>query len=270
MTSLRYKDKVALITGGSRGIGKGCVDVFVENGAKVVFCSNDDTEGQHLERNLNSKGPGEALFVNGDVTQDSDIKKIVKKTVEKFGRIDCLINNAGTHPLSHTIDEFSAEDFRKLLDLNLINYFLFSKYSLPHLRKTEGSIINISSLVNQIGQEQAVTYVATKGAITSMTKALAIDEAKYNVRVNSVAPSAIWTPLLDDVLKSVPNPLEAKQMCENNQLLGRLGTIEEVGKACLFLASDATFCTGIELNLSAGAELNYGNKNMRKQETSAN
>ncbi|XP_076111865.1 L-fucose dehydrogenase-like isoform X2 [Mytilus galloprovincialis] len=235
MTSLRYKDKVALVTGGSRGIGKGCVDVFVENGAKVIFCSNDDTEGQDLESKLNSKGPGEALFIYGDVTQESHIKKIVEKTVEKFGRIDCLINNAGTHPLSHTIDEFSAEDFRKLLDLNLINYFLFSK-----------------------------------GAITSMTKALAIDEAKYNVRVNSVAPSSIWTPLLDDVLKSVPNPLEAKQMCANSQLLGRIGTIEEVGKACLFLASDATFCTGIELNLTAGAELNYGIKNMRKQKTSAN
>ncbi|CAC5388414.1 17-beta-hydroxysteroid dehydrogenase 14 [Mytilus coruscus] len=235
MTSLRYKEKVALITGGSRGIGEGCVDVFVENGAKVVFCSNDDTEGQDLERNLNSTGPGKALFIYGDVTQESDIKNIVEKTVEEFGRIDCLINNAGTHPLSHTIDEFSAEDFRKLLDLNLINYFLFSKYSLPYLRKTEGNIINISSLVNQLGQEQAVTYVATKGAITSMTKALAIDEAKYNVR-----------------------------------LLGRLGTIEEVGQACLFLASDATFCTGIELNLSAGAELNYGNKMMRKQKTSAN
>ncbi|CAC5362705.1 17-beta-hydroxysteroid dehydrogenase 14 [Mytilus coruscus] len=185
MTSLRYEEKVALITGGSRGIGKGCVDVFVENGAKVVFCSNDDTEGQDMERNLNSRGSGKALFIYGDVTQESDIKNIVEKTVEKFGRIDCLINNAGTHPLSHTIDEFSAEDFRKLLDLNLINYFLFSMYSLPHLRKTDGNIINISSLVNQLGQEQAVTYVATKGAITSMTKALAIDEAKYNVRVNS-------------------------------------------------------------------------------------
>ncbi|VDI72114.1 Hypothetical predicted protein [Mytilus galloprovincialis] len=167
------------------------------------------------------------------------------------------------NPPPHPIDEFSAEDFRKLIDLNVVSYFLFSKYALPYLRLTEGSIINISSLVGNIGQGQAVTYCATKGAITSMTKALAIDEAKYNVRVNSISPSNIWTPLFDSYLKTCPESEEVKKGFENNQLLGRFGTIQEIGQACLFLAADATFCTGIEINMSAGAELNYANKNMR-------
>ncbi|VDH95593.1 Hypothetical predicted protein, partial [Mytilus galloprovincialis] len=166
-------------------------------------------------------------------------------------------------PPPHPIDEFSAEDFRKLIDLNVVSYFLFSKYALPYLRLTEGSIINISSLVGNIGQGQAVTYCATKGAITSMTKALAIDESKYNVRVNSISPSNIWTPLFDSYLKTCPESEEVKKGFENNQLLGRFGTIQEIGQACLFLAADATFCTGIEINMSAGAELNYANKNMR-------
>ncbi|XP_071121024.1 L-fucose dehydrogenase-like isoform X1 [Mytilus edulis] len=263
MSGLRYKEKITLVSGGSRGIGKGCVEVFVENGAHVVFCSNDEEEGKHTERDLNSRGPGESCFIYGDVTKEPDIKNIVEKTIEKYGRLDCLINNVGTHPPPHPIDEFSAEDFRKLIDLNVVSYFLFSKYALPYLRLTEGSIINISSLVGNIGQGQAVTYCATKGAITSMTKALAIDESKYNVRVNSISPSNIWTPLFDSYLKTCPESEEVKKGFENNQLLGRFGTIQEIGQACLFLAADATFCTGTELNLSAGAELNYANKNMR-------
>ncbi|XP_076115417.1 L-fucose dehydrogenase-like isoform X3 [Mytilus galloprovincialis] len=228
MSGLRYKEKIALVSGGSRGIGKGCVEVFVENGAHVVFCSNDEEEGTHTESDLNSRGPGESCFIYGDVTKEPDIKNIVEKTIEKYGRLDCLINNVGTHPPPHPIDEFSAEDFRKLIDLNVVSYFLFSK-----------------------------------GAITSMTKALAIDESKYNVRVNSISPSNIWTPLFDSYLKTCPESAEVKKGFENNQLLGRFGTIQEVGRACLFLATDATFCTGIEINMSAGAELNYANKNMR-------
>ncbi|CAG2186278.1 17-beta-hydroxysteroid dehydrogenase 14 [Mytilus edulis] len=264
MSGLRYKEKITLVSGGSRGIGKGCVEVFVENGAHVVFCSNDEEEGKHTERDLNSRGPGESCFIYGDVTKEPDIKNIVEKTIEKYGRLDCLINNVGTRKSSpHPIDEFSAEDFRKLIDLNVVSYFLFSKYALPYLRLTEGSIINISSLVGNIGQGQAVTYCATKGAITSMTKALAIDESKYNVRVNSISPSNIWTPLFDSYLKTCPESEEVKKGFENNQLLGRFGTIQEIGQACLFLAADATFCTGIEINMSAGAELNYANKNMR-------
>ncbi|XP_063400909.1 17-beta-hydroxysteroid dehydrogenase 14-like [Mytilus trossulus] len=264
----RYKDKVAVITGGSKGIGKGCVETFVKNGAKVVFCSRGEKEGKEVESEMNSLGPGEAYFVQCDVTKESDIKNVIDQTVNRYGRIDCLINNAGQHPAHMPIDDFSADDFRKLLNTNVVNYFLFSKFALPHLRKTEGNIINDSSLVAQIGQQGAVTYVATKGAITAMTKALAIDEAKYNVRVNSVSPGNVWTPMWEAGANSFSDPEAAKKAGADAQLIGRYGTLEESGLAFLYLAADATFCTGIDLNLSGGAELNYANKNQKGEKKS--
>ncbi|XP_062568863.1 17-beta-hydroxysteroid dehydrogenase 14-like [Saccostrea cucullata] len=260
---VRYRDKVTIVTGGSAGIGKGCVQVFVKHGAKVVFCSRGEAAGRALESEMKTMGPGEATFIPCDVSKEDQIKNVIDKTVEKYGRIDCLINNAGQHPPKTWIDDFSADDFRRLLDTNLVSYFLFSKYALPYLRKTEGNIINDSSLVGQMGQPGAVTYVATKGAITAMTKALAIDEAKYNVRVNAFSPGNVWTPMWERETKEYSDPEAAKKSGADCQVCGRYGTIEEAGLLCLFLATDATFCTGIDINLSGGAELSYGVKNMR-------
>src|SRR6185437_3684884 len=113
-----------------------------------------------------------------DVSKKDEIKDLIDKTVEKYGPVDCLINNAGWHPPHKAIDDFSIEEFRDLLDLNLVSIFAACKFALPHLRKTKGNIINMSSLVGSIGQHHATTYVATKGAITALTKALAIDEAE--------------------------------------------------------------------------------------------
>lgn len=259
--ALRYKDKVTIVTGGSKGIGRGCVEVFVQHGSKVVFCSRGETDGRALEAEMNKKGPGEAFFVRCDMTKEEDIKNLIDKTVERYGRIDCVINNAGQHPPHTPIDEIPADDFRRLLDVNVVSYFLVAKYSLPHLRKTKGNIIQDSSLVGEIGQPGAVPYVATKGAITSMTKAMAIDEAVYGVRVNTFAPGNIWTPMWDDLAKGSGAFDKTVKDGEDAQLLGRFGTAEECGKACLFLAADATFCTGINIFMSGGAELNYGVKN---------
>ncbi|ESO97804.1 hypothetical protein LOTGIDRAFT_208963 [Lottia gigantea] len=264
-SGLRYEDKVTIVTGGSKGIGLGVVQVFVKNGSKVVFCARnvDESEGKAVEKELNGLGIGEATFIACDVTKESEIKNLIDKTVEKYGRIDCLVNNAGSHPPHMPIDDFSSDDFRELLNLNLVSYFIACKYALPHLRKVEGNIINMSSLVGSIGQYGAVTYVATKGGITSFTKALAVDEAKYNVRVNSVSPGNVWTPLWNSGASKTTNPEQTIANGADSQLLGRFGTIEESGQMCLFLASEGTFCTGIDLLLSGGAELNYGIKTMK-------
>ncbi|XP_053375934.1 17-beta-hydroxysteroid dehydrogenase 14-like [Mercenaria mercenaria] len=259
--ALRYKDKVTIVTGGSKGIGKGCVEVFVQHGSKVVFCSRGETEGRELETKMNAQGPGSALFVKCDMTKEDDIKNLISTTVEKYGQIDCVINNAGQHPPVLKIDEISGDDFRKLLDVNLVSYFLVAKYALPHLRKTKGCLIQDSSLVAEIGQPGACTYVATKGGVTSLTKALAIDEAEHGVRVNTFAPGNVWTPMWEEGAKLTPDYNQCVKAGEDSQLLGRMGTIEECGKACLFLAADATFCTGINILMSGGAELCYGIKN---------
>jgi len=261
---MRYKDKVTIITGGSKGIGAGCVRVFVEEGgATVVFCSRNEQEGKALEADANRKGPGRAVFMRADVSRVDDIRRLVDETAARFGRIDCLINNAGWHPPHQPIDAFSIEDFRSLLDLNLVSYFAACKFALPHLRKVKGNIINMSSLVGSMGQAGATTYVATKGAITAFTRALAVDEAAYEVRVNAVSPGNIYTPLWQEAIDAAPDPGQCRADGEAAQLLGRMGTIEEAGRLCLFLAADATFTTGVDHILSGGAELAYGRKTRR-------
>ena len=261
---MRYKDKVTIVTGGSKGIGAGCVKVFAEEGgAKVVFCSRNEAEGRAFEAEINRKAPGSALFMRADVSKVDDIKRVVDATAEKFGRIDCLINNAGWHPPHKTIDEFSVEDFRSLLDLNLVSIFAACKFALPHLRKVKGNIINMSSLVGSMAQSGATTYVATKGGITALTKALAVDEAAFEVRVNSVSPGNVYTPLWQEAIDASPDPARTRADGDAAQLLGRMGTIEESGRLCLFLAAEATFTTGVDHILSGGAELSYGRKTRR-------
>ncbi|KAH9502365.1 hypothetical protein Btru_075506 [Bulinus truncatus] len=259
--SLRYKDKVVVVTGGASGIGFGAVKTFVENGSKVVFCDLNDVEGKAVEADLNAKGPGECKFIFCDVSKEDQIKNVIEVAVQTFGKLDCLVNNAGLHPSHKPIDDFSSEDFKSLIDVNVMGFFYATKFALPYLRQTQGNVINNGSLVAYIGQPGAVTYAATKGAIISMTKALSIDEAKYHVRVNSFSPGNIFTPLWEKAALASPDYDKCIQAGKDAQLLGRFGTVEECGLVCLFLAADATFCTGININVSGGAELDYGYKN---------
>jgi NAD(P)-dependent dehydrogenase (short-subunit alcohol dehydrogenase family) len=260
---MSYAGKVVLVTGGSKGIGEGCVRVFAAAGAKVVFCARGEKAGLALEKAVNKKGPGSALFLPCDVSKVDQVEGVVDETVKRFKRLDCLINNAGWHPPHRPIDDFTPQDFRDLLELNLVSIFAACRRALPHLRKTKGNIINLSSLVGQMGQLHATTYVATKGAITAFTKALAVDEAAHDVRVNCVSPGNIWTPLWEQAVEGAPDPKQARADGDAAQVLGRMGTIEEAGKLCLFLAADATFTTGVDHVLSGGAELAYGRKSRK-------
>src|SRR5258708_165293 len=264
MTNLGYADKVTIITGGSRGIGKGCAEAFVKAGSKVVICCNDQNEGAGVAAALDEaakrRGHGDASFVYCDVTRTEDIRNLIDATIARHGRIDCLINNAGWHPPHKSIDDFSVQEFRELLELNLVSIFTASKFALPYLRQSRGNIINMSSLVATLGQHHATTYVATKGAITAFTKALAVDEAPNGVRVNSVSPGNIYTPLWQEAIDNAPNPKQFRADGEAAQLLGRMGGIEEVGRLCVFLAAQATFTTGVDHIISGGAELGYAHK----------
>jgi NAD(P)-dependent dehydrogenase (short-subunit alcohol dehydrogenase family) len=259
-----YTGRVAIITGGSKGIGQGCVRTFVGAGARVVFCARSEETGPGLANEVNQLGPGEAHFIRCDVSKVEQLQQLIETTVGRYGRLDCLINNAGWHPPHRPIDDFSIPEFRDLLELNLVSMFAACKFALPHLRYTQGNIINMSSLVGAMGQLYATTYVATKGAVTAFTKALAIDEAEHGVRVNSVSPGNIYTPLWQEAIDAALDPDECRTAGEAAQLLARMGTIEEAGKLCLFIAAEATFTTGVDHIISGGAELGYGRKS-RKQ-----
>lgn len=253
--------KVVIVTGGSKGIGEGCARVFVTAGWSVIICARGKEAGEALAAELSATGPGRCHFEPCDVTKETDIKNVIDRTVALFGRIDCLINNAGWHPDHRPIDDFSSDEFRELLNLNLISYFVGCKYALPYLRQTKGAIVNISSLVGQIGQEWATTYAATKGGITAFTKALAVDEMRNGVRVNAVLPGNIITPLFHSAVNAKVDPEKAWETAHSLQWAGRAGTAEEVGCVCLFLAGEqASYVTGIELIVSGGSELAYGIK----------
>ena len=260
---MAYQGKVVIVTGGSRGIGEGCVRVFAAAGAKVVFCARSETESAALVAELKSSKPGQVDFIKCDVSRTDEIEALVQSTIALHGRLDCLVNNAGWHPPHKPIDDFSVENFQELLNLNLVSAFAACKFALPHLRRVQGNIINMSSLVGTMGQLHATTYVATKGAITALTKALAIDEAKHGVRVNSISPGNIYTPLWQEAIDAAPDPNQCRTDGEAAQLLGRMGTIEEVGKLCLFIAAEAQFTTGVDHIISGGAELGYGRKTRR-------
>lgn len=257
---MRYQDKVVIVTGGTRGIGAGCVRAFVEAGAKVVFCSQHPSEGDAMATDLTAQGPGAARFLTCDVADVEQLRHLIAETARIHGRIDCLVNNAGWHPPHRPIDGFSVAEFRALLDLNLVSVFAACQAALPHLRKTQGNIINLGSLVGSMAQLHATTYVATKGAVIALTKALAVDEAAHDVRVNSISPGNIFTPLWQEALDAAPNPASARAEGEAVQLLGRMGTPAEAGRLCVFLAAEATFTTGVDHLLSGGAELAYGRK----------
>jgi NAD(P)-dependent dehydrogenase (short-subunit alcohol dehydrogenase family) len=255
-----YTDRVVIITGGTRGIGRGCVEAFAGVGAHVVFCSHEPEGGQSLATTVSDSGPGRAEFALCDVADPAALTALVAGTATRLGRLDCLVNNAGWHPPHKPIDEFSLDEFDALMRLNVTSVFIGCRTALPFLRRSHGSIINIASLVATIGQHHATTYVATKGAVLSLTKALAIDEARHGVRVNSISPGNIDTPLWQEAIDQSSDPRRTRADGEAAQPMARMGTAAEVGRLCVFLATGATFTTGVDHIISGGAELGYGRK----------
>ena len=252
--------RVVIVTGGTRGIGRATVEALVRAGATVAFCANHEDGGTALAETLTAGGPGRAEFTICDVADPDQIASLVTATAEKWGRLDCLVNNAGWHPPHRPIDQFTVAEFEALLRLNVVGVFAGCRAALPFLRKTRGSIVNLASLVATIGQHHATTYVATKGAVLAFTKALAFDEAVHGVRVNSISPGNIYTPLWQEAIDASADPARTRADGEAAQPVARMGTPEEVARLCLFLAFDATFTTGADHIISGGAELGYGRK----------
>lgn len=257
---MRYADRVVIVTGGTKGIGRAIVEEFCRAGAIVTFCSHEPAGGVELAEAVTRRGPGRALFGLCDVSKADELARFIESTATAHGRLDCLVNNAGWHPPHHPIDAFTPDDFRALFELNVMSVFAGCRAALPWLRRSQGSIVNLASLVATIGQHHATTYVATKGAVLSFTKALAIDEAPHGVRVNAVSPGNVFTPLWQEAIDASPDPARTRADGEVAQPFGRMGEPAEVARLCLYLAADATFTTGADHIVSGGAELGYGRK----------
>lgn len=249
------RGKVAVITGANTGIGLGCAKVFSEAGMNVVLAARRKEKGEAAAAELNAAGKGECTFFQCDVSDPDQVKALIDFAVEKYGRLDTMVNNAGYNPIHMDACDMSIESFQRVLATNLMGEFYGCKFAIPHLRKTKGSIINMSSILSKVGQEQTAGYSATKGGINSMTQTIAIEEARHGVRVNAICPGHIMTEIVYKEMERVADPEAYLDRCNHYSWLGRGGQPEEVGTAALFLASSwASYITGVTLNVSGGME----------------
>ena len=260
LASLKLEGKVAIITGGGSGIGRTTALLFSKEGAKVAVFGRRRQYLDETVRMIQEAG-SEALSVQGDVTNAADVQRLVKETLKKFGRVDILFNNAGTGAIGNVL-EVSEEDWDQNMAVNLKGPFLCSKYAIPEMKKVGGgAIVNIGSIDSfSAGIPPCVAYCTTRGGTIQLTRAMAIDHVKDNIRVNCVAAGAIDTPSswvsqdkFDYMMKPYGDPKVLKKSLLEMHPMNRLGTPEEVAKAVLFLASDdASFTTGAVLMVDGG------------------
>ena len=246
--SKRLEGKVTIITGSARGMGSEEAKLFAKEGAKVVIADILEDEIQALAESINQTG-GQAFAKKLDVTKAAEWEELVKEVSDKWGKVDVLVNNAGMLSMAG-VEELSEKEWDKVLNVNVKSQFLGIKYVLPAMKKSgRGSIINISSIYGLIGSGAAVAYHASKGASSLLTKTVAAELAKYNIRVNSVHPGVIRTPMTDELLK---DEVGAKALL-GTTVLGRPAEPIEVANGVLFLASDeSSFMTGSQLVIDGG------------------
>jgi NAD(P)-dependent dehydrogenase (short-subunit alcohol dehydrogenase family) len=249
---MKLDGRVALITGGTSGIGRATAALFAKEGAAVALTGRSHERGQEVVQDITRAG-GQALFILADVRVADDCRRAVEHTLERFGQIDILFNNAGVyHP--RTVPECTEEEWDETIDSSLKGAFLMSKYALPSMiQRGRGSIIHNSSGWGILGGDRAAAYCAAKGGLIVMAKAMAIDHGPDGIRVNCVCPGDTDTPMLPDDAGKRGLSWEAYVAGASNRPLGRIGTAEEIARAVLFLASDdASFITGESLVVDGG------------------
>ena len=246
---MRLEGKVALISGGARGQGAVEARLFAQEGARVVIGDILEDEGRQLEAEINELG-GSCVFVNLDVTSEDDWQNAVNIAVERFGKLDVLVNNAGIFKMG-SVEGTSSELWDEIMDINGKGVFLGTKAAIPEMRKAGGgSIVNISSVAGLIGSHYSAAYTASKGAVRLLTKSTAVQYAKEGIRANSIHPGVIETPMTAGNLLANE---EARQRTIARHPLGRYGQPEDVAFGALFLASDeSSFMTGSELVIDGG------------------
>ncbi|GAB3059357.1 SDR family NAD(P)-dependent oxidoreductase [Virgibacillus ainsalahensis] len=250
---MRLKDKITIITGGSQGIGEAVAQNFGRHGAKIVIADiNEEAAAKAIDK-LHDQDV-DAIYVKTDVSDEESVKSLFKRTVDTFGGVDALINNAAA-TLRKSAEETELTEWQKVLDVNLTGTFLCSKYAIQEMEKRGGgAIVNMASWHAYRTITRFAAYAASKGGMTALTRQMSLDCGPLNIRVNAVCPSTVDTPMLYESFKSLPDPEEAFNESLKYQPLGRIATGEDIANACLFLVSDeSSFVSGHSLMVDGAA-----------------
>lgn len=241
---------VLLVTGGARGIGRGIAQLFAENGYAVVIADRNRALGTETAEKLSLTG--EVRLIASDIGVESEVQNLIAETVQTFGRLDVLCNNAGIENYKNA-ELISSEEWDAIQNTNLRGAFLCIKYAFPYLALHHGSVVNIASVQSFANESQAAPYAASKAGILGMTRAMAIDFGPTQVRVNAICPGAVDTPMMDDFLRLHPDPEEFRSHIRATIPLGRLAVPRDVAEVALFLASSrASYITGASFVVDGG------------------
>ena len=245
---MRFLNRVALITGGNRGIGLATAKLFAKEGAQVMLLGRDQVKGEQEAGLIPS-----AKFIQGDVTKADDCLRAVDESIKLFDGLDVLVNCAGIVYRNRTVEETTEDEWDATFDVNVKGTFLMCKYAMPALRERKGSIVNLSSYVGMVGFRGASAYAASKAAIINLTRSMALDHAREGVRVNAVCPGSVDTEMIHAAWKNFGDEEEAKRLWAEKHPLGRIAQPEEIARTILFLAGDdASFITGTALAVDGG------------------
>lgn len=248
------ENKVVFLTGAASGIGRECAIACAREGASVVVADVDRVKAAETANEL---GTG-AMAVECDVSNRAAVEQAVTAALDRFGRIDAVHNNAGISSPSKPLDETTEAEWDRLMAVNLKSLLWTTRAALPALKRTRGTILNTASMVGSIGQANHAAYTATKGAMITLTKSMALDYAPFGIRVNAVCPAGVWTPMLEDWAREQPDPASIHAYLDQIHALGYCPRGDVIGDAAVFLLSDrARFITGCILPVSGGAELGY-------------
>lgn len=250
---MSFQGKVVIITGAGAGIGREAAILFAKKGAKVVVNSVTPANGEETLRLIREAG-GEGIYVCADVSVEADTRRIVDETMKAFGRVDILVNNAGI-VLGGTIDTTTLADYERTMAVNVRGTLMMCQLVVPIMRaQGGGSIVNTASVLASKGAKDRIAYSASKGAVVSMSRAMAAELLRENIRVNCVSPGSTLTPSLQARIDASPDPAAALQAFKDRQPNGRLGMATEIAEAIVFTASDeVAFMNGQDLHIDGGA-----------------